>query len=163
MVSIKKKSHPTLLSNLCRFFWQLNITISLIYLDTAYKKLQRKYQLNSLCGNHDLLHLFVHWWRKVIHENVHMLECLTEIKQVKAAVTYQRGGFSAYNTEVGWIWSSWSSRIVLERKIWFRLCAYLLLNIWFLSSTVRMLIKGNNERTGVNDKHLHLMKRLSQP
>lgn len=72
-VPIKKGSPDSAFQLLHVFLTVKCHSVSLIYLDTAYKKMQRKYQLNSLCGNHDLLPLFLHWWRKVIRENVWML------------------------------------------------------------------------------------------
>lgn len=57
--------------------------ISLIYLDTAYKKLQRKHQPNYLCENHGLrLSLSP---QKVIHEKVWMLK--TSSKDHKASAS----------------------------------------------------------------------------
>lgn len=154
-----KQGHQALLSNLCRSLWQSNI--SLIYLDTPYKMLQRKCHLDSPYENYDLLHLFLHWWRKAIQ-----FGCCKPLKKIpkeeEAALTHQRGGFSAYSTELGWMWSSWSSRIVLENKTLFQTVPLLLLNIWFLSAPVWMFNNSRNERAGVNEQYLHLMNRWNQ-
>ena len=51
-----------------------------------------------------------------LHEQELGLSFIAVTRLSSGGVTYQRGGFSAYRTDAGWICSSWSSRIVLVKQ-----------------------------------------------